>query len=83
MPLDPTAYETVKILGDEDLPAEFRYPAIYQAPDFEKACADFRAYCEANHILYYARPRETFFMHEAFELAVEAGCTSLILEDMS
>lgn len=50
---------------------------------FEANVAKFKAFCEAKKIYYYARPRESFFMYEAMELAKAAGAEFIILEDLS
>jgi hypothetical protein len=73
----------VTVLFDHDLPAKFQASAMYSAPDFDAATAEFKQWCESNGVFYYARPRESFFRSEAYRLAVAAGCTKLLLEDMS
>ena len=73
--------DDITVINDSDLPEQFRYENAYPTSD-EKVAA-FKAYCTANSIFYYARPRESFFKHEAFELARAAGCTKLLMEDLS
>lgn len=73
-------------ITDTDLPAQFRADAIYAAiarGNYNDRIQQFKAYCRDNRILYYARPREDFSLHEAYEMAKTAGCDKLLLEDMS
>jgi hypothetical protein len=73
-------------IGDADLPAHLRSGPVYAAickGDPNGLVEQFKAYCSANRILYYARPRETFFVSEAYEMARLAGCDKILLEDMS
>ncbi len=78
-------YERITVLKDEDLPEKFRPESIYRLPndEFKIRSQEFKNYLQENKIYYYARPRETFFKFEAFELADAAGCSKLLLEDMS
>jgi hypothetical protein len=76
---------TITEIRDADLPRHLRYDEIYAAVrrGDDGLVEQFRAYCIANRILYYARPREKFFVREAYELARLAGCDKVLLEDMS
>lgn len=73
----------ITVMLDHDLPTKFQAAQMYAAPDFDAASAEFRQWCESNSVFYYARPRESFFRSEAFDLAAAADCTKLLLEDMS
>jgi hypothetical protein len=78
-------FDDITVINDDDLPAQFRYENAYSGTDAERdAKADaFKAYCKANSIYYYARSKEHFFKWQAFELCQEAGCTKLLMEDLS
>lgn len=80
----------IKVILDAELPEQFQASNMYRV--FGTAAEDatveafkraFKRYCTANHIFYYARPHESFFQSEAIELAAAAGCTAVLLEDMS
>jgi len=73
------------LVTEKHLPERFRSENFYGLPmaEFEARSAEFKAYCKANRIFYYARPREDFHKWEAWELAKKAGALFLILEDMS
>ena len=75
----------VTIVTDSDLPEQFRAANFYSLPEAEldKRSDEFVAWCKANRVYYYARPREAFFRWEAFELAEKDGCEKLLMEDMS
>lgn len=73
-------------LCDADLPERFQASAMYGIRDEaerQRRICQFKKYCADNSIYYYARSREEFFQYQAFELAAEAGCTKVLLEDMS
>jgi hypothetical protein len=72
----------MRLIHDADLPEQFRAHAMYALGTHAPVQA-FRDYCRANRIYYYARPRETFYRTEAFQLAERAGCDKLLLEDLS
>jgi hypothetical protein len=78
-------FDDITVIRDEDLPFQFRYENAYVGDDneFTARANAFKAYCAANSIFYYARPRERFFKYEAFELCAAANCTKLLMEDMS
>ena len=42
-----------------------------------------KAWCEANDAVYYAEGREDFSLDEARELAIAAGRTRVVYEDLS
>jgi hypothetical protein len=75
--------EKIKLLKESDLPYEFQYPQCYTAPDFEGRTKRYQAWLSENKVYHYGRPKEDFFRYEAYELAEAAGCTSLIMEDLS
>jgi hypothetical protein len=75
--------QCVEEIPEQEIPEQFRYPIVYMATDIAAASAAFMLWCRENKVYYYARPRESFYRHEAEELAIAAGCTRLILEDMS
>jgi hypothetical protein len=52
-------------------------------PDYETTGKALMAWCEANDSHYYARCREDFSEPEALIEAVEAGKTTVVVEDMS
>lgn len=56
---------------------------VYGGRDWQEACRIFNEWCAKHGIYYYARPRESFFMNEAYELAFAANCPYLIVEDLS
>jgi hypothetical protein len=76
---------TITVIGENALPAEFRSENMYGGNDEEFAAksAAFRKYCDDNSIHYYARSREDFSSWCAFDEAAKAGCTKLLMEDMS
>jgi hypothetical protein len=71
----------VSEITENDVPEQFRYGSL-NVWNAEKIAA-FKAYCKEHSIYYYARPREDFSKHEAHELARQAGCRYMLLEDMS
>ncbi len=73
----------IETINEDQIPVEFRPENIYASENFEQAAAKFREWLKANSVFYYARPREDFYMFEAYELAHAAGCSKLLLEDMS
>jgi hypothetical protein len=73
----------VRLLEDNELPTEFQYPNCYAEPGFQERAARFRQWCTDNQVYYYARPRESFSLVEAIDLAKKAGCGRFIIEDMS
>lgn len=75
--------EEIRTITDHDLPVEFRAKEMYGATNFGAKVKAFKRWCARNKVYYYARPREAFNPWEAEELAREAGCTRLILEDLS
>jgi hypothetical protein len=68
-------------IRDEDLPPQFQAANFYVSP--VSMVEAFKAYCRANGIFYYARPREDFSEHEGYELAAKAGARYILLEDLS
>lgn len=76
---------TITVIGENALPVEFRSENMYGGSDEEFAAksAAFRKYCDDNSIHYYARSREDFSSWCAFDEAAKAGCTKLLMEDMS
>lgn len=61
-------------------------PIRFQAPMFrftDRECAAFAKWCRDNSVYYYARPRESFFIWQGYELAQQASCRKILLEDMS
>lgn len=51
---------------------------------WEEQCSLFRAWLDRHpSVIYYARPREEYFEREALEIALSAGATYLVLEDLS
>lgn len=76
---------TITRIGEDALPAEFRSENMYGGTDEEFAAksAAFRKYCSENSIYYYAASREDFSSWVAFDRAAKAGCTKLIMEDLS
>lgn len=75
----------IQEINFDTIPSEFQPEAMYPLPkgEFQIRCEEFKKYCADNKIFYYARPREDFFMYEAYELAEKAGCVYLLAEDMS
>jgi hypothetical protein len=78
----------IPVITDLDIPVQFRGDAMYStranAPqNFAAKVEEFKTWCAENKVFYYARPREAFNPWEAEELAREAGCTRLLMEDMS
>lgn len=73
----------IQVLTESDLPYEFQYPQCYTAPDFEGRAKRYQEWLKANNVYHYGRPHEQFYNFEAFELADAAGCTKLIMEDLS
>jgi hypothetical protein len=76
------------VITDLDIPVQFRQDAMYSAlanepQNFAAKVEAFRAWCAENKVFYYARPCEAFNPWEAEKLAREAGCTKLLMEDMS
>jgi hypothetical protein len=73
-------------IGDADLPEHLRSDRVYSDLCHGEPLGlvdQFKAYCAEHRILYYARPRESFFVSEAYEMARLAGCDKVLLEDMS
>lgn len=76
--IDPDA---IQELYWYDLPQDLQeYPTKDEAPAFRER---FEAWLTANDAYYYARPRESFILREAYDLARAAGNTRVLLEDMS
>jgi hypothetical protein len=75
-------HRNITTIRESDLPVQFQTAAMYHDLSPAKVAA-FKAHCKANGIFYYARPREDFSTWEAFELAEQAGCRQLLMEDMS
>lgn len=76
----------IQVITDRDIPEQFRGDAMYEAfnsPNFAATVEAFKKWCAENKVFYYARPREAFNPWEAEELAREAGCTRLLMDDMS
>ena len=71
----------IREIRDEDLPPQFQSGNFYTTG--HDMVSAFRAYCAANRIFYYARPKEDFFVGEAYELAAKAGAKYILLEDLS
>jgi len=44
---------------------------------------DFRAWCAANDVFYYARPREDFSEARALDMAANAMAKYILMEDLS
>lgn len=80
-----TASRGITLIGEDSLPTEFRSENMFKGTEqeFKARSAAFRAYCEANSIYYYGRPRERFFSWEGYELAKATGCNKLLLDDLS
>jgi hypothetical protein len=74
-----------QLIGEASLPAEFRSDNMFGGTEaeFKARTVAFRAYCKANSIFYYGRPRESFSSWEAFQLCKAAGCAKLLLDDLS
>ena len=51
--------------------------------DYIKDRAEVQTWCDANDAIYYARDREEFSLEEARELAVKAGKSRVVYEDLS
>jgi hypothetical protein len=73
----------MELIYDHNLPAHLQASAMYASPAFEQRVEEFKQYCRLEGIYYYSRPREKFFTSEALELAAAAGCTKVLLEDLS
>lgn len=71
----------IREIREEDLPPQFQSAAFYASP--VSMVEAFKAYCRANGIFYYARPREDFSVREGYELAAAAGARYILLEDLS
>lgn len=73
------------LISEASLPEEFRSENMFGGTEeeFKARSARFRAYCAANGIFYYGRPRESFSKWEAWQLAKQAGATKLLLDDLS
>lgn len=87
-----TSIADITVIYDHDLPEQFQASSMYGCVPWEQrvGCVpweqrveEFKQWCVLNNVYYYGRPRESFFRSEAFELASAAGCTKLLLEDMS
>lgn len=65
------------------LDAEFGADMDYFGMDIEIVNERFRQFCEANGFHYYARPRESFSIHEAICETKLFGKTKVIVEDLS
>lgn len=50
---------------------------------YSKDRDEVKAWCEANDAIYYARDREEFSLEEAREMAIEAGKSRVVYEDLS
>ena len=50
---------------------------------WEEDCEAMKAFEKKHDGLYYGRPRESFSVWEAVDLAIKAGKKMIILEDMS
>jgi hypothetical protein len=74
---------SLTLISERDIPAEFQSANMYAAADFQARVQRFKDWCLSNLVFYYARPRESFSSEEARRLANEAGCTRLLMEDMS
>lgn len=65
------------------LDAEFGEDMDYFGMDIEVVNERFRQFCEANGFHYYARPRESFSIHEAICETKSFGKNKVIVEDLS
>jgi hypothetical protein len=75
----PSTSEVTEI-ANSSLPVEFQG---YPRTDFEGWSRRFRQWCKETSTFYYARPHESFSQNEAYRLAAAAGCSRLLMEDMS
>lgn len=76
------AVPLIEIIRDTDLPPQFQTAAFYR--DFSRELiAAFKLWCQQHSVYYYAQPRDSFSVTEAFRLAGQAGCSKLLMEDMS
>lgn len=83
---DSSNEAVIREIRETELPEQFQSDAMYAITNDDErkeAIAAFKSYCKSNGIFYYARVREDFFPWEARDLAIAAGCTSMILEDLS
>lgn len=73
--------QLAEIMTWDKVPEQFQsYPT---EQEFDTFVAEFRKWRNENKVFYYARPREDFSITEGRKLAAEAGCTHVLLEDLS
>jgi hypothetical protein len=53
------------------------------ADNWDYNCTKLKEFCKQHSVHYYARPRETFFMSDAFKEAESKGVKYLLVEDLS
>ncbi len=76
----------ISVITDANIPEQFQPAALYRAMGSDAGrtlVEQFKHWCEENKVFYYARPRDSFRRWEAEELARAAGCTKLLMEDLS
>ncbi len=76
----------IPVIPDMDIPVEFRSETMFLAINAGTASRhveDFKDWCNAHGVYYYAWPRGEFDPLEAEELAREAGSTRLLMDDLS
>lgn len=55
-----------------------------KVPPYEKeGPALLRYWCKKHNAYYYGRPKDSFSKQEAIELATNAGCTKVLLDNLS
>ena len=62
---------------------------IYDTPDLgvppftPEYAENFKQWCQEHNAYYYGRPKAIFSERDARDLALEAGCRTLVLENLS
>lgn len=87
LPVHPDGpYAGIEPIYEHDLPREFQAANMYHEMGANKASHivdRFKKWRDENKVYYYARPKHQFREEEGYLLAAQAGCTKVILEDMS
>lgn len=79
-----TNWQEVEVVHYNILPPRFG-SVMYklEGAELTQRQAEFKQWLKRTDTFYYARPRESFFVREAMELAAEAGNKRVLVEDMS
>lgn len=77
-------WQEVEVVNFNVLPKRFGSVMYHlEGAELTQRQAEFKEWLRRTDTFYYARPRESFFVREAMELAAAAGNKRVLVEDMS